>query len=163
MVDTLLKRLEKVDGGVDSVEVASSIGVDHQLVVGAVKSLQSLGDVSFDPPESHRKSQSVTVNMRQHGLNWVKEVDGVGELTCVSPAVQVISADLRSSKLWELTEEGTEIAEQGSHEARVFSSIPLEGLPQAELMVSSWTDTAYTPAPAGLKMQGTNEKYKPRG
>lgn len=56
MVDTLLKLLEKVDGGVDSVEVASSIGVDHQLIVGAVKSLQSLGDVSFYPPESHRKS-----------------------------------------------------------------------------------------------------------
>lgn len=81
----------------------------------------------------------------------------------MSPAVQVISADLRSSKLWELTEEGTEIAEQGSHEARVFSSIPLEGLPQAELMVSSWTVTAYHPAPAGLKMLGTNEKDKPKG
>lgn len=53
------------------------------------------------------------------------------------PAVQVISAELRSSKRWELTEEGTEIAEQGSHEARVFSSIPLEGLGQSELMVSA--------------------------
>lgn len=53
------------------------------------------------------------------------------------PAVQVISAELRSSKRWELTEEGTEIAEQGSHEARVFSSIPLEGLAQSELMVSA--------------------------
>lgn len=53
------------------------------------------------------------------------------------PAVQVISAELRSSKRWELTEEGTEIAEQGSHEARVFSFIPLEGLAQSELMVSA--------------------------
>lgn len=53
------------------------------------------------------------------------------------PAVQVISAELRSSKRWELTEEGTEIAEQGSHEARVFTSIPLEGLAQSELMVSA--------------------------
>lgn len=49
--------------------------------------------------------------------------------------LQLISAELRSSKHWELTEEGTEIAEQGSHEARVFSSIPLEGLAQSELMV----------------------------
>lgn len=58
-------------------------------------------------------------------------------------AVQVISAELRSSKHWELTEEGTEIAEQGSHEARVFGSVPLEGLAQSELMVRD-------PAPAGL-------------
>ena len=48
----------------------------------------------------------------------------------------MISADLRSSKHWELTEEGKEIVEQGSHEARVFASIPTEGLAQSELMVS---------------------------
>lgn len=48
----------------------------------------------------------------------------------------MISAELRSSKHWELTEEGAEIAEQGSQEARVFGSIPLEGLAQSELMVS---------------------------
>lgn len=51
--------------------------------------------------------------------------------------MKVISAELRSSKHWELTGEGTEIAEQGSQEARVFTSVPLEGLPQSELMVSS--------------------------
>lgn len=51
--------------------------------------------------------------------------------------MQIISADLRSSKRWELTEEGTETAEHGSHEARVFGSIPLEGLAQSELMVSA--------------------------
>lgn len=53
------------------------------------------------------------------------------------PVAQVISAELRSSKHLELTGEGTEIAEQGSYEARVFSSIPLEGLAQSELMVSA--------------------------
>ncbi|XP_030591414.1 phenylalanine--tRNA ligase alpha subunit [Archocentrus centrarchus] len=90
VVEVLLQRVEKVDDGVDSLDVATSIGVDHQVIVGAVKSLQALGDV--------------------------------------------ISAELRSSKHWELTEEGTEIAEQGSHEARVFSCIPLEGLAQSELM-----------------------------
>ncbi|MEQ2214335.1 hypothetical protein XENOCAPTIV_001815 [Xenoophorus captivus] len=96
VVETLLQRIEKLDGGVDSLGVAASLGVDHQVIVGAVKSLQALGDV--------------------------------------------ISAELRSSKHWELTEEGTEIAEQGSHEARVFNSILLEGLPQAELMVESIED-----------------------
>ena len=55
-------------------------------------------------------------------------------------AVQIISAELRSSKHWELTGEGTEIAGQGSQEARVFTSIPLEGLAQSELMVSGQMD-----------------------
>lgn len=49
----------------------------------------------------------------------------------------MISAELRSSKHWELTEEGTEIAGQGSHEARVMSVIPPEGLAQSELMVGA--------------------------
>uniref|UniRef100_A0A8D0DDY1 phenylalanine--tRNA ligase n=1 Tax=Sander lucioperca TaxID=283035 RepID=A0A8D0DDY1_SANLU len=96
VAETLLRRIEKADGGVDSLEVASSLGVDHQVVVGAVKSLQALGDL--------------------------------------------ISAEQRSSKRWELSEEGTEIAEQGSHEARVFGSIPLDGLAQSELMVDSIQD-----------------------
>lgn len=48
---------------------------------------------------------------------------------------QVIEAELRSTKCWELTTEGEEIAREGSHEARVFRSIPLEGLVQSELMV----------------------------
>lgn len=46
-VEALLQLVEKADGGVDSLDVASRIGVDHQVIVGAVKSLQSLGDVSF--------------------------------------------------------------------------------------------------------------------
>jgi len=50
--------------------------------------------------------------------------------------VQVIAAELRASKHWELTAEGEEIAEQGSHEARVLAAIPPEGLAQSDLMVS---------------------------
>ncbi len=47
----------------------------------------------------------------------------------------MISAEQKSSKCWELTGEGCEIAEHGSHEARVFNAIPDEGLPQNQLMV----------------------------
>uniref|UniRef100_A0A9J8BR01 Phenylalanine--tRNA ligase alpha subunit n=1 Tax=Cyprinus carpio carpio TaxID=630221 RepID=A0A9J8BR01_CYPCA len=90
LLEALLRLLEKVDGGIDSQDVAADLGVDHQLIVGAVKSLQALGEV--------------------------------------------ISAEQKSSKRWELTGEGREIAEQGSHEARVFNAIPDEGLPQNELM-----------------------------
>ncbi|XP_048043479.1 phenylalanine--tRNA ligase alpha subunit [Chanodichthys erythropterus] len=90
LLESLLRLVEKVDGGIDSQDVAVDLGVDHQVIVGAVKSLQALGEV--------------------------------------------ISAEQKSSKHWELTGEGCEIAEQGSHEARVFNAIPAEGLPQNQLM-----------------------------
>uniref|UniRef100_A0A8C1QZI8 phenylalanine--tRNA ligase n=1 Tax=Cyprinus carpio TaxID=7962 RepID=A0A8C1QZI8_CYPCA len=90
LLESVLRLVEKVDGGTDSQDVAADLGVDHQVIVGAVKSLQALGEV--------------------------------------------ISAEQKSSKHWELTGEGREIAEQGSHEARVFNAIPDEGLPQNQLM-----------------------------
>uniref|UniRef100_A0A8D2DCQ9 Phenylalanine--tRNA ligase alpha subunit n=1 Tax=Sciurus vulgaris TaxID=55149 RepID=A0A8D2DCQ9_SCIVU len=90
VAELLLQRLEAADGGLDSAEIATQLGVEHQAVVGAVKSLQALGEV--------------------------------------------IEAELRSTKRWELTAEGEEIAQEGSHEARVFRSIPPEGLAQGELM-----------------------------
>uniref|UniRef100_A0A3Q3M357 phenylalanine--tRNA ligase n=1 Tax=Mastacembelus armatus TaxID=205130 RepID=A0A3Q3M357_9TELE len=102
VVEELLRRVERADGGVDSLDVASGLGEEHQLIVGAVKSLQALGDV--------------------------------------------ISAELRSSKHWALTEEGAEIAEQGSHEARVFRSVPSEGLAQAELMKLSFGKIGFSKA-----------------
>ncbi|KAM9784410.1 phenylalanine--tRNA ligase alpha subunit [Syngnathus typhle] len=102
VVETLLQRIEKADDGVESLDVASSLGVDHQVIVGAVKSLQCLGEI--------------------------------------------ISAELRSSKNWDLTEEGKEIAEQGSHEARVFNSVPLEGLTQSDLMKLSFGKIGFSKA-----------------
>lgn len=47
LLESVLKLLEKVGGGVDSQDVARSLSVDHQVVVGAVKSLQALGEVSY--------------------------------------------------------------------------------------------------------------------
>jgi len=38
-------------------------------------------------------------------------------------------------KRWLLTDEGNEIADNGSHEAAVFNSIPSEGIALEELMV----------------------------
>ena len=46
VLESVLRRVAKVDGGIDSQNVASSLGVDHQVIVGAVKSLQALGEVS---------------------------------------------------------------------------------------------------------------------
>eukprot|EP00062_Callorhinchus_milii_P026014 gi/632987646/ref/XP_007882670.1/ PREDICTED: phenylalanine--tRNA ligase alpha subunit-like [Callorhinchus milii] len=50
------------------------------------------------------------------------------------PVAQLIEAELRASKHWELTEEGREIAEKGSHEARVYNAIPPNGITQGDLM-----------------------------
>ncbi|KAK1878298.1 Phenylalanine--tRNA ligase alpha subunit [Dissostichus eleginoides] len=115
LLETLLRRIEAADGGVDSLETASILGVDHQVLVGAVKSLLALEDL--------------------------------------------ISAELRSSKHWELSGEGTEIAEQGSHEARVFSSIPPEGLPQSELMKLSFGKIGFSKAMSNkwIKVDKTHE------
>ncbi|XP_053319094.1 phenylalanine--tRNA ligase alpha subunit [Spea bombifrons] len=89
--ELLLQKLQDAErGGLDSLELAAGLGVDHQQVVGAVKSLQSLGEI--------------------------------------------IEAEQRSSKRWELTSEGEEIAREGSHEARVFHKLPEEGMAQSELM-----------------------------
>lgn len=88
--ELLLLRLHVQDGGLESLGLAAELGLDHQQVVGAVKSLQALGEI--------------------------------------------INAEQRSSKHWELTAEGKEIADEGSHEVRVFQSIPAEGMAQSELM-----------------------------
>ena len=43
---TILETLEK-KGSVETLELAKELGKDHQLIVGSVKSIQSLGDVSW--------------------------------------------------------------------------------------------------------------------
>jgi hypothetical protein len=50
VLELLLRRLEVADGGLDSAELATQLGVEHQAVVGAVKSLQALGEVSPGVP-----------------------------------------------------------------------------------------------------------------
>lgn len=61
VAETLLQWLEKVDGGVDSLEVGSSLGLDHQVIVGAVKSLLCLGEVRFSDRNARRKSMSAHI------------------------------------------------------------------------------------------------------
>ncbi|XP_042200584.1 phenylalanine--tRNA ligase alpha subunit [Callorhinchus milii] len=90
LLEQVLSLLESAPGGLDSAQIAVSLGLQHQVVVGVVKSLQALGEL--------------------------------------------IEAELRASKHWELTEEGREIAEKGSHEARVYNAIPPNGITQGDLM-----------------------------
>ena len=49
---------------------------------------------------------------------------------------QLIEAEQQTSKHWELTDEGTQIVNNGSHEAAVYNAIPAEGITQAQLMVN---------------------------
>ncbi|KAK6188247.1 hypothetical protein SNE40_004469 [Patella caerulea] len=87
--ELVLQAVNK-NGKVDTLELSELQEVDHQKFVGAVKSLQSLGNI---------------INVEQKQL-----------------------------KRFKLTEEGHSVAENGSHEARVYSSVPPEGITQAEIM-----------------------------
>ncbi|KAM7288176.1 RNA-dependent RNA polymerase 6 [Ixodes scapularis] len=55
-------------------------------------------------------------------------------LQALNRPLQVIQAEQRSTRLWELTAEGQEVAEKGSHEALVFQAIPPQGISQQLLM-----------------------------
>ncbi|RZF44677.1 hypothetical protein LSTR_LSTR000629 [Laodelphax striatellus] len=88
------KILQYLEGHeiVDSLKLSENLQEDHQKLVGAIKSIQSLGDV--------------------------------------------IVAEPQSIKTWELTDEGKQICQGGSHEALIFNSVPEAGIPQADLMKS---------------------------
>ncbi|XP_060571763.1 phenylalanine--tRNA ligase alpha subunit-like [Ruditapes philippinarum] len=75
---------------IDTQDLAKILCVDHQKIVGVVKSLQASGDV--------------------------------------------INAEQKLNKSYELTDEGKQVAENGSHEALIFNAIPDGGILQAELM-----------------------------
>ncbi|XP_072019308.1 phenylalanine--tRNA ligase alpha subunit-like [Amphiura filiformis] len=90
--ELVLQHVAK-DGEITTSELAQRLQKDHQQIVGAVKSLQSLGNI--------------------------------------------IESEQRTSKHWELTEEGKEVTKDGSHEARVYNAIPADGgIQQAQLMKS---------------------------
>lgn len=74
---------------VDTLKLASEYNEDHQKVVGAVKSLETL---------------------------------------------EMVILEVAKSSQWELTDEGKQVAEAGSHEAVLYKSVPDAGVPQAELM-----------------------------
>jgi len=85
------KLLVLLDGlsVVDSQTLSQKFGQDHQRIVGAIKSLEALGDV--------------------------------------------IETEPKTSKAWELTDEGRQIVQNGSHEARVFAAVPADGISQPDL------------------------------
>ncbi|TRY75361.1 hypothetical protein TCAL_00765 [Tigriopus californicus] len=90
LAERILRHLDQHDP-VDSVSLAQAWSLDHQKIVGAIKSLECLGEV--------------------------------------------IQTQIDTLKHWELTPEGRQMAQDGSHEALVFQAVPSDGgVPQAELI-----------------------------
>ena len=52
----------------------------------------------------------------------------------------MIECEQRNSKHWELTPEGCQVAEKGSHEAVIFNYLAThpKGIPKDELTVGQW-------------------------
>ncbi|KAK7076756.1 hypothetical protein SK128_022903 [Halocaridina rubra] len=77
------------NGNVNSLDIARKLNIAHQKIVGAIKSIESLGNV--------------------------------------------ITVKQDTKKSLECTEEGRNVANDGSFEARLFNSLPPEGSPLAEI------------------------------
>ena len=98
-------------GSFNSYELSKELGKDHQQVVGAIKSLQTLGLVSYC-------IAAVSVSIIYHH------------------SAKVINAEQQQFEKWELTPEGVQVLEFGSHEARVYNAVDRhEGTLQAQIMV----------------------------
>lgn len=60
----------------------------------------------------------------------------VGAIKSLECLEDVIETEPVSKKVWELTKEGEEVADRGSHEALVYQAVPEEGIDQQSLMAS---------------------------
>lgn len=88
--DRVLKEID-INGKLESLSFATKASVDHQKIVGVIKSLESLGNV--------------------------------------------VDSQMETVKRWQLTKEGEEVVEKGSHEAVVFGLVdPQDGSSQPDLM-----------------------------
>lgn len=58
----------------------------------------------------------------------------IGALKSIEATGDLVHSETVSRKSWELTEEGRQVAANGSHEAIVFYGIPEDGILQADLM-----------------------------
>ncbi|CAG2105904.1 unnamed protein product [Medioppia subpectinata] len=88
-------RLLNERSTINSLSLSNELSIDHQKIVGVIKSLQSFGDI---------------IQCSQH-----------------------------ESKRFDLTREGQQMVENGSHEAVVWKAVPEEGIEQT-LLMKSFTD-----------------------
>ncbi len=89
--ERILSHLSSTASPEDSLSLSAKWGLDHQKVVGAVKSLQCLDSV--------------------------------------------VAVQEKAAKSWELSAEGKEVADKGSHEYLTYCAVPQSGgIAQPELM-----------------------------
>lgn len=63
----------------------------------------------------------------------------IGALKSIEATGDLVRSEPTSSKSWELTGEGQEVVQNGSHEAIVYFAIPSDGISQPDLMkVCHW-------------------------
>lgn len=62
----------------------------------------------------------------------------VGAVKSIAANGDLLNTEQTSRKTWELSEEGKLVAENGSHEAIVYYSVPAGGISQTELMKVSF-------------------------
>ena len=89
--EEILRRLNE-KSKLNSLDLSKELSIDHQKIVGAIKSLQSLGDI--------------------------------------------IKSTQNEFKRFDLTKEGQQIVQNGSHEAVIWNAVPEEGIEQSVLMKS---------------------------
>lgn len=58
----------------------------------------------------------------------------IGALKSIEATGDLVRSETTSSKAWELTGEGHEVVQKGSHEAAVYYAIPVDGISQQDLM-----------------------------
>lgn len=123
LVEQVLQYLAQHEEA-NSLDLVGIIDDDHQKIIGAIKSLQTLPDVSFcwhytSFPKHFQKSKKMWLN------------SFLGDKTNF---FKVIRVEQTSQRKWEPTEEGQHVIDYGSHEAALYNAIPEGGIVQSELM-----------------------------
>lgn len=81
-----------------------------------------------NPPVDTLELAKIFDEDHQKIVGGMKSIEMLGDYLTVEPL---------SQKMWEITEEGKQIIEKGSHEVLVFNAIPSDGIAQKELLASS--------------------------
>lgn len=81
--------------------------------------------------DKHGKSDSLQLSqeLKEEHQKIIGSINSI-----VAHSSEILHVETISQKEWNLTKEGQEIVEKGSHEANIFTAIPLEGIEQEALM-----------------------------
>ena len=112
LTETILAYLDK-NSQLNTLDYAKANNLDHQKVIGAIKSLQTHEGVSWPLRPRSRLEGYLTHLIR----------------------FKLLSTEQTSARSFSLNEEAEDILAHGSHEVVVYKAIPDTGIAQADLMV----------------------------